>query len=453
MEVIAPAVATAGGIAPSGELADWRLGRISPTPTRLPIGWELVRLTSVARLESGHTPSRRHREYWDGDIPWISLHDSDGLDVPEINTTVQTIGPVGLEHSSARLLPKGTVVFSRTATVGKATVMGREMATSQDFANYVCGRRVHNHYLRHLFRFMGPEWNRLMAGSTHNSIYMPVFQHLKILLPPIGQQRAIAEALSDADTHIESLENLLAKKRKVWAGSMGELLSGKRRLPGFERERGYKETSCGALPVDWDADRIGRAIERLEAGASVNSERGKASELDTYPRVLKTGAVTGGAFDPRESKRVAARDLWRLKVSVRKETIVISRMNTVELVGESGYVPCDYPTLFVPDRMWMATVRSTVFARWLSYVLTWQRVRSQISASATGTSGSMKNISKPSFRAVEIPYPSFEEQRAIATVLSDIDAEIAVLTANVAKARQVKQGMMQELLTGRVRLI
>ena len=68
-----------------------------------------------------------------------------------------------------------------TATVGKATVMGCEMATSQDFANYVCGERVHNHYLVHLFRFMAPEWKRLMAGSTHNSIYMPVFQKLQVL--------------------------------------------------------------------------------------------------------------------------------------------------------------------------------------------------------------------------------------------------------------------------------
>jgi type I restriction enzyme S subunit len=128
-------------------------------------------------------------------------------------------------------------------------------------------------------------------------------------------------------------------------------------------------------------------------------------------------------------------------------------MNTVELVGESGYVPCDYPNLFVPDRMWMATVRSRVSPQWLSYILTWRPVRSQISASATGTSGSMKNISKPSFRAVEIPYPPIEEQRAIAAALSDMDAEITALAARVAKDRQVKQGMMQALLTGRIRLL
>lgn len=163
----------------------WRLGRVEAGLQEIPEDWFLVPLSTLARLESGHTPSRRHPEYWQGDIPWISLHDSKALDAPELHHTAQTIGPLGLANSSARLLPAGTVVFSRTATVGKCTTMGREMSTSQDFANYVCGDRLHNRYLMHLFRHMQPEWERLMAGSTHQTIYMPVFRDLQILLPPL----------------------------------------------------------------------------------------------------------------------------------------------------------------------------------------------------------------------------------------------------------------------------
>jgi type I restriction enzyme S subunit len=129
-------------------------------------------------------------------------------------------------------------------------------------------------------------------------------------------------------------------------------------------------------------------------------------------------------------------------------------MNTVELVGDSGYVRADYPNLFVPDRMWMATIRSTSRAnpRWLSYTLTWHPVKARISASATGTSGSMKNISKPSFRAVEIPYPPMAEQEAIAEALSGADALIESLEQLLAKKRQLKQGAMRDLLTGQSRL-
>jgi type I restriction enzyme S subunit len=149
---------------------------------------------------------------------------------------------------------------------------------------------------------------------------------------------------------------------------------------------------------------------------------------------------------------VARRDLWRLQLALRKGTILISRMNTVELVGESGYVDADYPNLFVPDRLWMATIRSMVDPLWLSYVLTWQPVKSQISASATGTSGSMKNVSKPSLRAVKIPYPPVDEQRAIAAALSDVDALLGGLDRLIAKKRDLKQAAMQQLLTGHRRL-
>jgi len=211
----------------------------------IPEDWDYVQLTSVAQLESGHTPSRRHPEYWDGNIPWVSLHDTDALDGREIHRTAQTVTSDGIKNSSARLLPKGTVVFSRTATVGKVTTLGREMATSQDFANYICGPRVFNHYLVYLFRWMAPEWKKLMAGSTHNSVYMPAFKALRVILPPRVEQQAIAEALSDADALIESLEQLLAKKRQIKQGAMQELLTGQKRLPGFAGE--WEETTLGAI--------------------------------------------------------------------------------------------------------------------------------------------------------------------------------------------------------------
>jgi len=221
-------------------------------PTHVPSGWNLVKLTSVAKLESGHTPSRRRPDYWNGGIPWISLHDSGALDVLEIHSTSHTISKLGLANSSARLLPKGTVVFSRTATVGRATVMGREMATSQDFANYVCGPNLCNRYLTHLFRYMAPEWKRLMAGSTHNTVYMPVFQGLQVLLPPVYEQEAIAEALGDTDALIESLEQLLTKKRHLKQGAMQELLSGTKRLLGFSGE--------------WEVHRLGEVADIRSGG-------------------------------------------------------------------------------------------------------------------------------------------------------------------------------------------
>ena len=167
----------------------------------IPEEWACTAIASVARLESGHTPSKKRQNYWGGSVQWVSLHDTAALEGREIEVTAKTITEDGLNHSSARLLPPGTVVFSRTATVGKATVMATSMATSQDFANYICGSSLHNHFLVYLFRSMRPTWQRLMAGSIHNTIYMPTFRALKIVFPPLAEQRAIAEAeaVGDAD--------------------------------------------------------------------------------------------------------------------------------------------------------------------------------------------------------------------------------------------------------------
>lgn len=192
--------------------------------------WPTVLITDVAKLESGHTPSRRQPRYWNGEVPWVSLHDSQRLDVMAIYNTSLSISELGLANSSARLLPAGTVVFSRTATIGKSTVLGRPMATSQDFANYVCGPKVHNHFLVALFRSMSRRWRSLMAGSTHNTIYMPVFQKLMIPLPCLKEQIAVVEILHDLDAEIAALETKMSKARQIKQGMMQELLTGRIRL-------------------------------------------------------------------------------------------------------------------------------------------------------------------------------------------------------------------------------
>ena len=114
--------------------ADWVTGKPSGLE-EIPNEWEVTRLTDVARLESGHTPARGREDYWGGDVPWVSLHDTDRLARRVIEETAMTImTEAGLANSSARLLPEGTLVFSRTATVGRCSLLGRPMATSQDFA-------------------------------------------------------------------------------------------------------------------------------------------------------------------------------------------------------------------------------------------------------------------------------------------------------------------------------
>lgn len=209
----------------------WVLGRIAEGVTHLPSDWELLTLTKVAKLESGHTPDRKESTYWDGSIPWISLQDANALGKLTISETAETIGPEGLAKSSARMLPPGTVVLQRTANVGLASIMGREMCTSQHFANWICGPKLHPQYLQQVFRHMSREWQRLIAGSVLPDIYMDTFKALQILVPPLQEQKKIGEVGAAFDRRIEYERDTLEALVQNRAALAQELLSGRLRLP------------------------------------------------------------------------------------------------------------------------------------------------------------------------------------------------------------------------------
>ena len=169
----------------------------------IPAHWDAALLRLLARIESGHTPSRQHPEYWvpeECSIPWFSLADVWQLrDARQtyLGETSERISPRGMANSAARRLPVGTVVLSRTASVGFAGIMPVSMATTQDFANWVCGPLLDPEYLLWMFRGMKSEFDRLMMGSTHQTIYMPDLRKFKGPIPPIIEQERIVSVLGE----------------------------------------------------------------------------------------------------------------------------------------------------------------------------------------------------------------------------------------------------------------
>ncbi len=216
-------------------LPKWRVGRIAEL-NKIPTNWELVDLLSVAKLESGHTPSRDNNEYWGGDIQWLSLHDTKNLVNPVLHSTVYSVTQKGIDNSSARILPKDTVALSRTASVGNCVMLGQDMATSQDFANYICSDKLYPKYLLQLFRWMQHVWSNLSEGSTHKTVYMPVFKKLQVLLPPYAEQIKIANAGDKVDADIASKNRKLNMVINLKKALMQDLLSGRVRVNVDQKE-------------------------------------------------------------------------------------------------------------------------------------------------------------------------------------------------------------------------
>lgn len=178
-----------------GESAPFSGSVLRPTEPTRP-GWTWHLLTDLARLATGHTPSRREPAWWGGDVQWLQLPDIRAVDGRRVSQTLEQTNPLGLANSSAVLLPAGTVCMSRTASVGFVTIMGRDMATSQDFVNWVCGPDLDPDFLMYLILRSRREIRDLGSGATHHSIYFETVQNFSVCVPQIDEQKRIATGLS-----------------------------------------------------------------------------------------------------------------------------------------------------------------------------------------------------------------------------------------------------------------
>ena len=202
---------------------------------------------------------------------------------------------------------------------------------------------------------------------------------------------------------------------------------------------------------DWTGLKIKDLVKSLDAGVSVNSEDVEPKE-DEYS-VLKTSCISSGYFDENERKRVLQDgEIQRLKEPVLDDSILMSRMNTPLLVGMNAYVFKAPKNTFLPDRLWQLKIDDNkTVTRWLAFYLGSDQGLNQIRDLASGTSNSMKNITKPDVLNLDLFVPSKEEQTKIASFLSNVDEKISQLTQKHALLSQYKQGMMQKLFSQQLR--
>jgi type I restriction enzyme, S subunit len=273
-------------------------------------------------------------------------------------------------------------------------------------------------------------------GTTMASLNQNILGRVIIPLPPtIAEQEAIAQALSDTDALIESLEQLLTKKRQIKQGAMQELLTGKRRLPGFSHGQGYKQTEIGIIPEDWEPARLGDMAEVImgqsPGGLSYNKNgvgipliNGPTEFTEKYPVKVQWTTEPTKLCQPNDLL-LCVRGSSTGRMNVANDRFCIGR-GVAAIRGNSR--------------------SSTEYLTYQIYL-----VIEDLLALVTGST--FPSVDGRAIKSIPIPCPITAEQNAIATILSDMDSEIASLEAKLAKTRQLKQGMMHELLTGRIRLV
>jgi type I restriction enzyme, S subunit len=232
----------------------------------IPSSWKVVPLNFVAKMGTGHTPDRNKAEYWEScTIPWVTTPDvtrrADSL--APLMETEQQISELGMANSAAVLHPTDTVMLSRTASVGYSVRIGRPMATTQAFVTWQSGPDLDPRYLLLVLRAMRQEWRKLAYGSTHLTIYMPDLESIQIPLPPLEEQRRIADFLDGETARIDALVAHRYRQSELFGErfeSLAKSVTGRTAL----RSR--------TLPNGWSTQQLRRTIKSLKTGTTPSSD-------------------------------------------------------------------------------------------------------------------------------------------------------------------------------------
>jgi len=340
-------------------------------------------------------------------------------------------------------LQEGDIVFARTgASVGKSyryTTNDGELV----FAGFLIRVRPDTSKLNSTFLAAyvttGGYWNwvRVMSmRSGQPGINGNEYAQLPLPLPPLPEQRAIAAALSDVDALIASMDKLIAKKRDIKQAAMQELLTAKRRLPGFSGEWEVKSMQS-----------LGYTYGGLAGKTKDDFGAGNARYIP-FMNIMANTVVNSAWLEP---VCIGATELQNTALS--GDLFFNGSSETPEEVGFCAVLLDDIENLYLNSFCFGFRFKSDAQANGLFFAYWFRCSEGRKAMSVLAQGATRYNIAKSAFLKLEIPQPSKAEQTAIAAILSDIDTEITALEQQRDKTRLLKQGMMQELLTGRIRLV
>ncbi|MGW7429633.1 restriction endonuclease subunit S [Streptomyces sp. NPDC054861] len=404
------------------------------TAGALPQGWRGVVLGDVASISRGASPRPIASPRWfsdTSDVGWVRISDlgrSDGL---TLESTTQRLSPDGIARS--RFLPPGTLILSIAATVGVPIITAIPACIHDGFVSVENLKGIDQTYLFYVLKAAQDELRTAGQTGSQSNINSEIVRRLPVALPPLGEQRAIVDALRDSDQVVIGLKHLIAKKQQVKQGMVQQFFDGATRAPvggnGARAER--EEQQLGKLLLRSPRYGINAAAVPL------------TSRTPTYIRI--TDIDDSGRFSPKVGVSHPKSDDYRLS----QGELVFAR--TGASVGKSYlYDPRDGELVYAgfliniaPDPQVLNPAYFALFAQTKGY---WDWV------ARTSVRSGQPGINGREFAQLPIYVPEIEEQNVIASVVSEIDAEITTLGRRLDKARLIKDAMARELLTGRMRL-
>lgn len=403
--------------------------------TALPGGWVWAPLSLLALLGTGHTPSRGHPEYWDGDVPWLGIRDAGAHHGGLIFDTQQHITKLGLQNSSARLLPRNTICLSRTASVGYVVKMGREMATSQDFFTWSCGTWLDADFLMKALIAEGDHIRSFGEGSTHTTIYFPELKAFHIALAPLPEQSRIVKKIDSlsaksgrARDNLDHVPPLVEKYKQVIlaAAFRGELTS-EWRIKNAEAQWPWTEVSLSEIATIGTGSTPKRGSTRYYSGG-------------------KTPWVTSGAVN---EPVILSADEYITDAALRETnckifpagTLLMAMYGEGQTRGRVAVLGIDAAT-----NQALAAIQITPDSPAVRDFVLWHLRSGYLQLREQAAGGVQPNLNLGIIKAWRLPLPSRQEQYEIVRRVAKAFDWIERLASEAASARKLLDYLDQAIL-------
>jgi len=418
---------------------------------RIPEDWNTKKLEEVClKIKSGGTPLRSINEYWNGDIPFVKIEDITNSGKYLYRTT-EYITKKGLENSNAWIVPKDSILLAIYGSLGEVAINRIEVATNQAILGIIPNPKIlYNEFLYYWLLYFKPNWKRYAKPTTQANLTAEIVKNIKIPLPPLEEQKAIAEVLSTIDKEIENIKKAIENTEKLKKATMNLLLTGKIRIKNengkfiFYKETKFKDTEIGKIPEDWEIK------ELIKIAKIRNTKKVDINKNEEVAFIPMEKIPLDGLYCQYEIKK-----FYEIKSYVYCEAgdILLAKITPSFENGKQGIVP-DIPIkiILTTTEVYPIFITENVINRlYLFYLLKFEKFRKELENRMRGTTG-RRRVPREALEKLKIPLPPLEEQKAIAEVLSTIDKRKELLQKKKEVMEKIKKWFMQKLLTGEIRI-
>ncbi|WP_339118468.1 restriction endonuclease subunit S [Halomonas sp. BMC6] len=411
----------------------------------VPEGWTSAELSDFCDTVGGGTPDRSVEEYWNGEIPWASPTEITTRHSKYISKTKESITLRGLEKSSAKLHPPGTVLMTSRASIGYVAINTVPMATNQGFQSLRCKKNALADYIYQYITWIRPELEKMSAGSTFSEISSSSVKRLRATLPPLPEQKKIAAILSSVDEVIEKTRAQIDKLKDLKTGMMQELLNkgiGADGVPHTE----FKDSPIGRIPVSWDVLAISAVCSEIVD--CVNKTAPVVDYVTPY-RMIRTTNVRDGRIKTEGLRYVTPEtfNLWTRRLKLEAGDLIFTREAPV---GECGLLE-DATGLFLGQRTMVYRANKNKMSNlFLLYSMQSESCQAQLSDLSGGST--TPHLRVPDCSKILLKVPPISEQTLISESIRSADSLLEKQQDKIAELNSLKKALMQDLLTGKVRV-